>query len=89
VRLPNGVFAPYTSIPTNLLFFDRTGPTTDIWYYEQPMPDGRKNYSKTKPLQFEEFVECAAWWNQREENDRAWKVAASDVLKTDADGSLL
>ena len=89
VRLPNGVFAPYTSIPTNLLFFDRTGPTTDIWYYEQPMPDGRKNYSKTKPLQYEEFAECAEWWNKREENERAWKVAASDVLKTDADGNLI
>src|ERR1022692_3758785 len=43
VRLPNGVFAPYTSIPTNLLFFDRSGPTKEIWYYEQPLPEGRKN----------------------------------------------
>ena len=42
VRLPNGVFAPYTSIPTNLLFFDRSGPTEDIWYYELPLPEGRK-----------------------------------------------
>ena len=89
VRLPNGVFAPYTSIPTNLLFFDRSGPTTDLWYYEQPLPEGRKNYSKTKPLQFEEFAGCAAWWNQREENERAWKVAASDVLKYDAAGDLV
>ena len=56
VRLPNGVFAPYTSIPTNLLFFDRSGPTKDIWYYEQPLPEGRKNYTKTQPLQFEEFA---------------------------------
>jgi len=46
VRLPNGVFAPYTSIPTNLLFFDRSGPTTDIWYYEQPLPEGRKNATR-------------------------------------------
>jgi type I restriction enzyme M protein len=46
VRLPNGVFAPYTSIPTNLVFFDRTGPTTDIWYYELPLPEGRKNYTQ-------------------------------------------
>ncbi len=66
-------------------------PTTDIWYYEQPMPDGRKNYSKTKPLQFEEFAECAAWWTAtpREENERAWKVAASDVLKTDESGNVI
>ena len=56
VRLPNGVFAPYTPIPTNLLFFDRSHPTTDIWYYEHPTPDGRKNYSKTHPLQFDEFL---------------------------------
>ena len=47
VRLPNGVFAPYTSIPTNLLFFDRSGPTKEVWYYEQPLPEGRKNYTKT------------------------------------------
>ncbi len=89
VRLPNGVFAPYTSIPTNLLFFDRTGPTTDIWYYEQPLPEGRKNYSKTKPLQYEELAECAAWWQQRVENERAWKVAASSVLKYDDAGNLI
>ncbi len=47
VRLPNGVFAPYTGIPTNLLFFDRSGPTKEVWYYEQPLPEGRKNYTKT------------------------------------------
>jgi len=45
VRLPNGVFAPYTSIPTNILFFDRSGPTREVWYYEQPLPEGRKNYT--------------------------------------------
>ena len=86
VRLPNGVFAPYTSIPTNLLFFDRSGPTKEIWYYEQPLPEGRKTYTKTQPMRFEEFEACLAWWNKREENDRAWKVKASDVLKYDADG---
>ena len=89
VRLPNGVFAPYTSIPTNLLFFDRPGPTKDIWYYEQPLPERRKNYTKTAPIQFEEFAECLQWWKNRDENERAWKVKAADVLKYDADGSLL
>ena len=79
VRLPNGVFAPYTSIPTNLLFFDRGGPTKEIWYYEQPLPEGRKSYTKTKPMQFEEFEDCIKWWSKRKENDRAWKVKASDV----------
>lgn len=89
VRLPNGVFAPYTSIPTNLLFFDRSGPTREIWYYEQPLPDGRKNYSKTQPLQFEEFAPCLAWARKREENDRAWRVRVNDVLKYGAQGALV
>jgi type I restriction enzyme M protein len=80
VRLPNGVFAPYTSIPTNVLFFDRTDPTSDVWYYELALPEGRKQYTKTQPLQFEEFAECLAWWGKREENDRAWKVPASELL---------
>ena len=82
VRLPNGVFAPYTSIPTNILFFDRTGPTEHVWYYEQPLPEGRKNYTKTQPMQFEEFADCIAWWpaKKREENDRAWKVTAADIV---------
>ena len=81
VRLPNGVFAPYTSIPTNLLFFDRSGPTKDVWYYEQPLPEGRKNFTKTQPIKFEEFSDCIAWWKKRKENDRAWKVSAADILK--------
>jgi type I restriction enzyme M protein len=89
VRLPNGVFAPYTIIPTNLLFFDRSGATKEIWYYEQPLPEGRKNYTKTAPIQFEEFADCLQWWKKREENERAWKVKAADVLKYDADGNLL
>jgi type I restriction enzyme M protein len=80
VRLPNGVFAPYTSIPTNILFFDRSGPTQAVWYYEQPLPEGRKNYTKTQPMQFEEFGDCAAWWSAREENERAWTVPATELL---------
>ncbi|HEY0735388.1 MAG TPA: class I SAM-dependent DNA methyltransferase [Herpetosiphonaceae bacterium] len=80
VRLPTGVFAPYTSISTNLLFFDRSGPTRDIWYYEQPKPNGRKNYTKTQPMQFEEIADCLQWWDNREESERAWCVPAVDVL---------
>ena len=83
VRLPNGVFAPYTSIPTNLLFFERGGPTKEIWYYELPLPEGRKNYTKTKPLQYEEFADldrAGGRAAQREENEHAWRVPASDVL---------
>src|SRR5437867_2974859 len=80
VRLPNGVFAPYTSIATNILFFDRFGPTKEVWYYEQPLPEGRKNYTKTAPIQFEEFAPIVAWWNKREENERAWRVPAAELL---------
>jgi type I restriction enzyme M protein len=82
VRLPNGVFAPYTGIPTNILFFDRSGPTKVVWYYEQPLPEGRKNYTKTQPMQFDEFKTCMAWWAKREENDQAWKVSAKELLDT-------
>jgi type I restriction-modification system DNA methylase subunit len=74
VRLPQGVFAPYTDIPANLLFFQRGGPTETLWYYELPLPEGRKKYSKTAPLQFEEFAPVLAWWNAREEGPQAWKV---------------
>jgi type I restriction enzyme M protein len=74
VRLPQGVFAPYTDIPANLLFFERGGPTDTIWYYELPLPEGRKKYSKTAALQFEEFAPALAWWNAREEGPHAWKV---------------
>jgi type I restriction enzyme M protein len=80
VRLPNGVFAPYTGIPTNLLFFNRSGPSRDVWYYEHPLPEGRKNYTKTAPIQFEEFTPLVAWWDKRNENDFAWKVSASELL---------
>ena len=89
VRLPNGVFAPYTPIPTNLLFFDCSGPTKNIWYYEQPLPEERKNYTKTKPIQYEEFADCLKWWGKRKENGRAWKVKASDVIKLDDAGNLV
>jgi type I restriction enzyme M protein len=74
VRLPQGVFAPYTDIPANLLFFQRGGPDRQIWYYELPQPEGRKKYSKTAPLPFEAFQPVLDWWNQREEGPQAWRV---------------
>lgn len=80
VRLPNGVFAPYTSIPTNILFFDTSKPTDTIWYYELPLPEGRKNYTKMKPLQYSEFSDCQRWWDQREENDFAWQYDFKQAL---------
>jgi type I restriction enzyme M protein len=79
IRLPNGVFAPYTGIPTNLLFFDRSGSTKEVWYYELALPEGRKNYTKTKPLQFEEFADCLDWWKERAEGERAWRVSAEQI----------
>jgi type I restriction enzyme M protein len=82
VRLPNGAFAPYTGIPTNILFFDRSGPTKEVWYYEHPLPEGRKNYTKTAPMQFEEFSPCIKWWGKRKATAQAWKVTAKELLES-------
>lgn len=79
VRLPKGVFAPYTGINTNLLFFDKTGPTQEVWYYEHPLPEGYKNYTKTKPILLEEFNAERQWWNNRKENEYAWKVSVEEI----------
>jgi type I restriction enzyme M protein len=85
VRMPNGVFAPYTPIPTNVLFFDRSGPTTETWFYEHPLPGGRKNYTKTKPLQFEEFDPFFAWWLDRKEGENAWIVDVGTIAGNNFD----
>ncbi|MFZ5480149.1 MAG: N-6 DNA methylase [Myxococcota bacterium] len=74
LRLPKGAFAPYTDIATNVLFFDAGRTTTDIWYYEHPLPEGSSGYTKTKALRFEEFDDLRAWWTNRTENERAWRV---------------
>jgi type I restriction enzyme M protein len=79
VRLPNGVFSPYTGIRTNLLFFTKGAPTEDVWFYEHPYPRGVKNYNKTRPMRIEEFDAEKAWWNDRVENEHAWKVSADDI----------
>lgn len=83
VRLPEGVFSPYTSIPTNLIFFDRSGPTSEIWYYQIPLPEGRRQYTKTKPMEYTEFSDCLKWWKSRERNERAWKIEAKDLIQRD------
>src|SRR5690606_24293278 len=72
VRLGEGVFAPYTDIPTNLLFFEKGKSTKKIWYYELTLPEGKKKYSKTKPMQFDEFEILKKWWKDRVENENAW-----------------
>ncbi|MCC5878237.1 MAG: N-6 DNA methylase, partial [Candidatus Sumerlaeia bacterium] len=81
VRLPKGVFAPYTSINTNLLFFEKGGSTKEVWFYEHPYPEGYKSYSKTKPIRIEEFDAEKAWWNNRQETDQAWCVSAEEIEK--------
>lgn len=79
VRLPHGVFAPYTDITTNLLFFDKTCSTKDIWFFEHPLPIGYKNYTKTKPIRLEEFNLELDWWDNRVEHEFAWKVSIDEI----------
>lgn len=67
IRMPGSVFAPYTSIMTNILFFDRTKPTTETWFYRLDMPEGYKHFSKTKPMKLEHFQPAIDWWSNREE----------------------
>lgn len=67
IRMPHSVFAPYTSITTNILFFDNTKPTKETWFYRLDMPDGYKNFSKTKPMRLEHFEPAMKWWDNREE----------------------
>jgi type I restriction enzyme M protein len=88
LRLPNGVFNPYTGIKTNLLFFTKGKPTKHIWYYEHPYPEGVKSYNKTRPMRFEEFAAEIAWWGKekddfktRVENEYAWKVPVEEIVK--------
>ena len=67
IRMPHSVFAPYTSITTNILFFDKTKPTEETWFYRLDMPEGYKNFSKTKPMELKHFEPVMEWWNNREE----------------------
>ncbi len=87
VRLPNGVFNPYTGIKTNLLFFTKGQPTEHVWYYKHPYPEGAKSYNKTKPMRFEEFEPEIAWWGseangfkERVQTEQAWKVPVADIV---------
>lgn len=89
VRLPEGVFSPYTDIPANILFFDRSGPTKDIWYYEISTPEGRRKYTKTNPLELPAFSDCSDWWSSRVINKHAWKVSSDDVIKYSENGKLV
>lgn len=84
IRMPHSVFAPYTSITTNILFFDRTKPTEETWFYRLDMPEGYKNFSKTKPMELKHFDAAVNWWNNREEInvdgfDKAKKFTAEEI----------
>lgn len=80
VRLPKTVFAPYTGIATNLLFFSKDGPTKEVWYFEHPLPKEQKAYSMTNPIRVEEFDLEKTWWNDRKESEYAWKVSIDDII---------
>ena len=84
IRMPHSVFAPYTSITTNILFFDHTKPTEETWFYRLDMPEGYKNFSKTKPMELKHFDPAMDWWNNREEInvdgfDKAKKYTAEEI----------
>ena len=84
VRLPKGVFAPYTSIATNVLFFEKGEPTKDVWFFEHPYPDGYKSYSRSKPLDIKEFDLEKSWWGGasrkgRKTTQHAWNISAADI----------
>ena len=83
IRLPQSCFAPYTSIATNLLFFDKNGPTDETWFYRLDMPKDYKHFSKTKPMKREHFTPCDEWWDNRveikdekidESSNETWKA---------------
>jgi len=81
IRLPNSVFAPYATVATNLLFFEKGSPTKEVWYYEHRMPEGQKAYSKTKPIQRSEFDPIVKWWNKRKETEQCWKVDIQTIIE--------
>src|SRR3989339_29026 len=84
VRLPNGVFNPYTGIRTNLLFFEKGKPTKEIWYFEHPLPDSYKTYNKGKPINIKEFDLEKEWWNDRENKrfeKNCWRVSFENIEK--------
>lgn len=88
IRMPGSVFAPYTSITTNILFFDNTTPTEDVWFYRMDMPEGYKHFSKRKPMKLEHFDKVRAWWNDRQEIvidewPKAKKFSAKEIADND------
>lgn len=98
IRLPNSVFKPYASVPTNLLFFDKTNSTSEIWYYRLDLPKGYKAFSKTKPIELKHFNDVVSWWSNRQEikdetvdeSDNSWKakkVSINEIINNNYDMS--
>lgn len=81
VRLPQGVFNPYAGVNTNLVFFEKGKPTKEIWYYQLPLPEGMKQYTKNRGITHEEFDPIRKWWKKRTENDFSWKVSIEEIEK--------
>lgn len=82
VRLPAGVFSPYAKdVATNLLFFEKGAPTQEVWFFEHPLPEGMKKYSKLNAIRYDEFQLEKDWWEQREENEFAWKVSLAEIME--------
>lgn len=81
VRLPQSVFAPYATVNTNLIFFEKGKPTKNIWYYEHTLPATAKAYSKTKPIRVEEFAPIKQWWKKRAESEVSWKVSIDTIIE--------
>jgi len=84
VRLPKGVFEPYSDIQTNLLFFDTSAKTKGVWFYQHEVPADRQQmknpcYTQTAPLKFEELTQLLSWWKVRKPNDCAWYVPVSEI----------
>ena len=79
VRLPSGVFNPYTGIKTNLLFFEKGKATKETWYYEMPYPEGIKNFSTSRPIDISHFEKIKEWWFNRAENEYSWKVSFKEI----------
>ena len=88
IRFGDGVFAPYTDIPSNVLFFEHGIPTENIWFYEIAVPDDRKKYSKTNPLQSRELEIVKDWWNDRKETEWAWNVKIENIVGEDKNGNV-
>ena len=79
IRLPQGVFNPYAGVNTNLIFFTKGEPTKEIWYYQLPLPEGVKQYTKNRGITHEEFLPVKKWWANRKSNGQAWKILIKQI----------